>query len=33
MAAALITALPPLLVYVFLGRYFIRGLMAGSLKG
>jgi glucose/mannose transport system permease protein len=33
MAAALLTALPPLLVYVFLGRYFIRGLMAGSLKG
>jgi glucose/mannose transport system permease protein len=33
MAAALITALPPLLVYIFLGRYFIRGLMAGSLKG
>ncbi len=33
MAAALITALPPLLVYVLLGRYFIRGLMAGSLKG
>ncbi len=33
MAAALLTALPPLLVYIFLGRYFIRGLMAGSLKG
>lgn len=33
MAAALITALPPLLVYIFLGRYFMRGLMAGSLKG
>jgi glucose/mannose transport system permease protein len=33
MAAALITAFPPLLVYIFLGRYFMRGLMAGSLKG
>jgi len=33
MAGALITALPPLLVYVLLGRYFIRGLLAGSLKG
>jgi glucose/mannose transport system permease protein len=33
MAGALITALPPLLVYIFLGRYFMRGLMAGSLKG
>lgn len=33
MGAALLTALPPLLVYIFLGRYFIRGLMAGSLKG
>jgi glucose/mannose transport system permease protein len=33
MAAALLTAVPPLLVYIFLGRYFMRGLMAGSLKG
>jgi glucose/mannose transport system permease protein len=33
MAAALLTAIPPLLVYIFLGRYFIRGMMAGSLKG
>jgi glucose/mannose transport system permease protein len=33
MAGALLTALPPLLVYVLLGRYFIRGLLAGSLKG
>lgn len=33
MAAALLTALPPLLVYIFMGRYFMRGLMAGSLKG
>jgi glucose/mannose transport system permease protein len=33
MAGALMTALPTLLVYIFLGRYFVRGLMAGSLKG
>ena len=33
MAGALLTALPPLLVYIFLGRYFLRGLLAGALKG
>ncbi|HPS41333.1 MAG TPA: carbohydrate ABC transporter permease [Anaerolineaceae bacterium] len=33
MAAALLAALPTLLVYIFLGRYFLRGMMAGSLKG
>ncbi len=33
MAGALITALPTLLVYIFLGRYFLRGLLAGALKG
>jgi glucose/mannose transport system permease protein len=33
MAGALIAALPTLLVYIFLGRFFMRGLMAGSLKG
>ena len=33
MAAALITALPTLLVYVVGGRYFIRGLTAGAIKG
>jgi glucose/mannose transport system permease protein len=33
MAGALLTALPTLLVYIFLGRYFIRGLLAGSVKG
>jgi glucose/mannose transport system permease protein len=33
MAAAFLTALPTLLVYIILGRYFLRGLMAGSLKG
>jgi glucose/mannose transport system permease protein len=33
MAGALIAALPTLLIYIFLGPYFIRGLLAGSLKG
>ncbi len=33
MAGSLITALPTLLVYILLGRFFMRGLMAGSLKG
>lgn len=33
MAGALVTALPPLLIYLLLGRYFIRGLLAGALKG
>jgi len=33
MAAAIIAALPTIIVYVFSGRYFVRGLMAGSVKG
>jgi glucose/mannose transport system permease protein len=33
MAGAFLAALPTLLVYIFLGRYFIRGLLAGSVKG
>ena len=33
MAGALIVALPTLLVYIFLGKYFLRGLLAGSVKG
>ncbi|MDQ6695684.1 MAG: carbohydrate ABC transporter permease [Chloroflexota bacterium] len=33
MAGSLITALPTLIVYILLGRYFIRGLLAGSVKG
>lgn len=33
MSAALLASLPTLIVYILLGRYFIRGLMAGSLKG
>ncbi len=31
-AGALLTALPPILVYIFLGKFFLRGLMQGSLK-
>ena len=33
MAATFLAALPTLLVYIFLGRFFVRGLMAGALKG
>ena len=33
MAGALTAALPTALVYLFLGRFFIRGLLAGSVKG
>jgi glucose/mannose transport system permease protein len=33
MAAALLTALPTLLVYVLAGPYFVRGLTAGAVKG
>jgi len=33
MAGALLAAVPTLLIYIFLGRYFMRGLMAGALKG
>ena len=33
MAAALLASLPTLVVYILLGRYFVRGLLAGSLKG
>ena len=33
MAAAIIAALPTLFVYVVAGRYFVRGLMAGAVKG
>lgn len=32
MAAALTAALPTLIVYVLLGRYFVRGLLAGAVK-
>jgi glucose/mannose transport system permease protein len=33
MAGSFLAALPTLLVYIFLGRFFLRGLMAGALKG
>ncbi len=33
MAGSLLAALPTMLVFIFLGRYFMRGLLAGSLKG
>jgi len=33
MAGSFLAALPTLLVYIFLGQYFLRGLLAGSLKG
>lgn len=33
MAAALIAALPTLVVYILAGKYFVRGLTAGAVKG
>jgi glucose/mannose transport system permease protein len=33
MAATLLTALPPLLLYLFSGKYFVRGVTAGAVKG
>jgi glucose/mannose transport system permease protein len=33
MAAAIIAALPTLLVYIVAGKYFVRGLTAGAVKG
>lgn len=33
MAASLLTVAIPLLFFLFLGRYFIRGVLAGALKG
>ncbi|MCB9079951.1 MAG: carbohydrate ABC transporter permease [Anaerolineaceae bacterium] len=33
MAGSFLAAVPTLLVYIFLGRYFLRGLMSGALKG
>ena len=32
-AGAVVAALPTALVYIFLGCFFIRGLLAGSVKG
>jgi glucose/mannose transport system permease protein len=33
MAASFLAAVPTLIIYIFLGRYFMGGLLAGSLKG
>jgi len=33
MAAAILAAAPTLIVYILAGKYFVRGLMAGSIKG
>ena len=33
MAGAVIAALPTALIYILLGRFFVRGLLAGSVKG
>jgi glucose/mannose transport system permease protein len=32
-AGAVLAALPTLVVYIVSGRYFVRGLMAGAVKG
>lgn len=33
MAAALLTAIPPLVIYFILGKFFVRGIAAGAIKG
>ena len=33
MAGAVVAALPTALIYIFLGRFFVRGMLAGSVKG
>lgn len=33
MAGAVLAALPTMLIYICLGRFFIRGMLAGSMKG
>jgi glucose/mannose transport system permease protein len=33
MAGSFLAAVPTLNVYIILGRYFLRGLMTGALKG
>ena len=32
-AAALLTAIPPLVVYFALGKFFVQGITAGAVKG
>jgi glucose/mannose transport system permease protein len=33
MAGAVIAAIPTALIYIFLGKFFVRGMLAGSVKG
>lgn len=33
MAAALLTAIPPMIIYFILGKFFVQGITAGALKG
>lgn len=33
MAGAVLTSVPPLIIFIFLGQYFVAGLTAGTLKG
>jgi glucose/mannose transport system permease protein len=33
MAAALLTAIPPLVIYFLLGKFFVQGITAGAIKG
>jgi glucose/mannose transport system permease protein len=33
MAGAVVAAIPTAIIYILLGRFFIRGLLAGSVKG
>jgi glucose/mannose transport system permease protein len=33
MAAALLTAIPPLLIYFLVGKFFVAGITAGAIKG
>jgi glucose/mannose transport system permease protein len=32
MAGSFLAAVPTLLIYIFLGRFFLRGMMSGALK-
>ena len=33
MAGTVLASLPPLIIFIFLGRYFVKGLLAGALRG